>query len=744
MSNEISIILSLTTAQASEKLRLFLSSATSGLKNLAIEAAAAYASIEGLRKLDDAISEAIKLEEAIGRLSQKTGLSIPLIAAFRSEAIALGVPFEQMNTSLGKFAGNVYQAATLGGPLADTFKRMGVNLLDVNGRIRDTDSLLSESAQWFKVHAASAEKARFAQELFGRSGRELIPVLNEGAEGIQKMRDAGGPITDESYAMANEFSIKVREIKEQIEFLFIAVANKLLPNMIQFADVLKSLVADSKNADSSISAFADTLKGLASVTVVVVYGFTAMGKIIAAVASGIVDSVEFMFKEVKIVLDAMVEDFKSAGTVIQDVFSGNFSKVADDAKTFAQTVSDNYFKPFDAAGNFFKLQTANAKSFLLETGLDVMKLGDLLDSLWKKQPQTPVVKSGGAAQSDGAFGPTVQDMKRFSELASIQQEIYKQQVQQIEKNPYLSQVEQAELLIPLLEHQRNIISENLATANAENNAASTQDQKIAAMKQINKLQSELIQLDEKETKANSLKSFGAQFAQTMTKLKNEWGTWATQAASAFSTVFNSAIGSISSGITGLIMGTKTWGQALMQIGNTILTTIVEAIVQMGVRWILTQLAMAAFGRATAVAATASLIPIAAAQAAIWSAPATLATISSYGDAAVMAPPEIATAQALVLAASAREFGGPVAAGMPYVVGEKRPELFVPSQSGYIVPSVPQGASADSGSGQVVNEIHVLSFTDEAALNKHLRDNPQAHHILVDKFKRNAHVILPRS
>lgn len=36
----------------------------------------------------------------------------------------------------------------------------------------------------------------------------------------------------------------------------------------------------------------------------------------------------------------------------------------------------------------------------------------------------------------------------------------------------------------------------------------------------------------------------------------------------------------------------------------------------------------------------------------------------------------------------RAAGGPVMAGNPYIVGERRPELFVPSQNGYILPSVP--------------------------------------------------------
>lgn len=46
----------------------------------------------------------------------------------------------------------------------------------------------------------------------------------------------------------------------------------------------------------------------------------------------------------------------------------------------------------------------------------------------------------------------------------------------------------------------------------------------------------------------------------------------------------------------------------------------------------------------------------------------------------------------------RAEGGPVEAGRPYIVGEKRPELFVPNRDGYIYPRVP------SGGGQV--EVYV--------------------------------------
>lgn len=56
-----------------------------------------------------------------------------------------------------------------------------------------------------------------------------------------------------------------------------------------------------------------------------------------------------------------------------------------------------------------------------------------------------------------------------------------------------------------------------------------------------------------------------------------------------------------------------------------------------------------------------------------------------------------SANNLAFTASARESGGPVKAGRPYVVGEKRPELFVPAVDGTIVPRVPTGAGGHFGS-----------------------------------------------
>lgn len=65
---------------------------------------------------------------------------------------------------------------------------------------------------------------------------------------------------------------------------------------------------------------------------------------------------------------------------------------------------------------------------------------------------------------------------------------------------------------------------------------------------------------------------------------------------------------------------------------------------------------------------------------------------------------------IIAALGLRANGGPVTAGQAYIVGEKRPELFIPSQSGTIIPRVPQmpsiNAPARGGDIAVSNNVTI--------------------------------------
>lgn len=255
--------------------------------------------------------------------------------------------------------------------------------------------------------------------------------------------------------------------------------------------------------------------------------------------------------------------------------------------------------------------------------------------------------------------------RELQRTQQLQQELTRTQIEAqlhaVQTNPFLTDNQKAAQSVPLI--QASLTANASSIAGYQHTANSTQDEaaRIEALTKVNELTLRQIDLQNQLAAAQGRSSFGYQFKATLTDIQNQWGTWAIQTAGTFKSVFNSAIGTISNGITGLIMGTKTWGQAIKEIGTSLVTDVVQGIVQMGVRWVATQILMATMGKALAASSVAATAPFAAAQAVIWSAPATLATIATMGEAALQAPGIIGLAQALTLSTSLAGFatGGAV-------------------------------------------------------------------------------------
>jgi phage-related minor tail protein len=73
-------------------------------------------------------------------------------------------------------------------------------------------------------------------------------------------------------------------------------------------------------------------------------------------------------------------------------------------------------------------------------------------------------------------------------------------------------------------------------------------------------------------------------------------------------------------------------------------------------------------------------------------------------------------------------GGPVSAGTPYIVGEKGPELFMPSSAGTIIPNIdrPNIFGLESKGGGEVNNNYSISIhaVDAASFAELVERNPE--------------------
>ncbi|MFS9563480.1 tape measure protein [Enterobacter hormaechei] len=179
-------------------------------------------------------------------------------------------------------------------------------------------------------------------------------------------------------------------------------------------------------------------------------------------------------------------------------------------------------------------------------------------------------------------------------------------------------------------------------------------------------------------------------------------------------------GNASNVITGLITGTMSAQDAMRSLGNTMLNSVVNALVQVGVE----ALKNFIIGQTLGAAATAASVGMATTTAAAWAPAAALASLASFGANSAPAMAGIAStvglAQGLALA-GARYNGGPVSAGSMYQVGERgKPEIYqastgkqymIPGDNGRVISN--KEMTAGGGGGVVINIQNYTSSSVDA-------------------------------
>jgi hypothetical protein len=120
-----------------------------------------------------------------------------------------------------------------------------------------------------------------------------------------------------------------------------------------------------------------------------------------------------------------------------------------------------------------------------------------------------------------------------------------------------------------------------------------------------------------------------------------------------------------------------WGEALRNIGGSILNGVISAISRMFAEWIAKRALMAIKNMMFSTQEGAT-------DAAAKAPGAMMASISSYGVAAIVGMAAMLAALAAISGAFAK--GGRPTPGRPALVGEEGPELFIPDRPGLIVPA----------------------------------------------------------
>lgn len=275
-----------------------------------------------------AAKAAIDHADEISKAAQKIGFSVEALSRLEYAAELSDVSLDQLTGGLKKLAVGMNETAETGkGKAAGAFRALGVAVVDANGKLRDGDQVMIDLAGKFGPMEDGARKTALAVALFGKSGADMIPLLNSGADGLREMAaesDALGLTLDEKTAKGAEaFNDNLTRLGAAGRGVTTQLTAAMLPGL---QAVSETFVDGAKNAElmAGVSGILNlSLKTLATQAAIVGFVFEGVSKSIGAVTKAFAQAKSGDWAGAWKTLNTPVSNLGDLGTKIKNIWAAD-------------------------------------------------------------------------------------------------------------------------------------------------------------------------------------------------------------------------------------------------------------------------------------------------------------------------------------------------------------------------------------------------------------------------------------
>jgi hypothetical protein len=177
---------------------------------------------------------AIDAADNMRDLSQKTGVSVENLSRFQQAAQMAGTDVEGVGKAMLKLGRNMVEAATTGkGKAAEALNYLGISAVDASGKLKGADQVMLEIADKFQRMPDGAKKGELAFDLLGKTGADMIPMLNEGRQAIESLN---ATMSTEFANKADAYNDSLAATKAVFGQIGMEIANQLLPYLSSAVD----------------------------------------------------------------------------------------------------------------------------------------------------------------------------------------------------------------------------------------------------------------------------------------------------------------------------------------------------------------------------------------------------------------------------------------------------------------------------------------------------------------------------
>ena len=183
--------------------------------------------------------------DSFDKMSQRVGISSETLSELSYAATLSGTSIERVEDSFKGLTQKIVEAVNKGGDADALFSSIGLSAKDL--------AASTPEEQFYKIADAIANisdptrRAAVAMQVFGESGRELLPLLSGGSAGLNEMRtearELGATVSTSSAAMGAEFGDAMTRIKTATNGIKNEFLTALTPTLIKASEHLKNVLS---------------------------------------------------------------------------------------------------------------------------------------------------------------------------------------------------------------------------------------------------------------------------------------------------------------------------------------------------------------------------------------------------------------------------------------------------------------------------------------------------------------------
>jgi hypothetical protein len=212
-----------------------------------LKAIGPLAAIAGAAFATNMVRSIANTADELSKLSAKTGVAVEDLSRLQYAAGLSGVNNAALGSSLNRLARSMSDTAAGTGEAGKAFEAMGITVKNADGSLKAQKDVLQEVADKFASYKDGAEKSALAQQIFGRAGADLIPLLNGGAAGLKEMADEsdrlGNTINDKTAKAAERFNDNLTRLQTAAGGMARTIAGPVIQSL---ADLTGSMVEAQK------------------------------------------------------------------------------------------------------------------------------------------------------------------------------------------------------------------------------------------------------------------------------------------------------------------------------------------------------------------------------------------------------------------------------------------------------------------------------------------------------------------